>query len=285
MKLNNLCHKIRDSKEITIIYQLITRVLYDIISIFRKISKRGKYAHLKKYKNIHKGERCFIMCTGPSLNYHDIHLLENEYTFGMNSLCLGFREDTFRPTYFGIQDINVYNRVKEALCIEEDLTIFISSYLERKCKVNKKNWNVLPYNGIYNSFEMKYFHKKKVRFGNDISCMVYDGYSITYTLMQVAAYMGFKEIYLIGADCNYTPGKQNHFIEHGNSDPVDRMLLAKELMEYSYAYAKKILERKNIHIYNATRGGMLEIFPRVNLEDVLSVSHSNEGMRERKNEK
>ena len=31
-------------------------------------------------------------------------------------------------------------------------------------------------------------------------------------------------------------------------------------------YAKK----HNIHIYNATRGGNLEIFPRVKLEDVLS---------------
>lgn len=44
---------------------------------------------------------------------------------------------------------------------------------------------------------------------------------------------------------------------------IDRSMEVYALLD---SYAKK----HNIHIYNATRGGNLEIFPRVKLEDVLS---------------
>ena len=37
----------------------------------------------------------------------------------------------------------------------------------------------------------------------------------------------------------------------------------------AYKVAKKYTERTDVKIYNATRGGMLEVFERVNLDEVI----------------
>lgn len=254
------------------LYQHIKRPFVNLTIVIRKKMNLGKYQYLKLYKDKHKGKRCFILCTGPSLNYEDIHMLNNEITFGMNSLCLGFNNDSWRPTYFGIQDSKVFESVKKALFAEKDLPIFCSSQLKKMCKDVPDSWNIFPYNGIYNSYELKFKKEMKVKFSDDISSVVYDGYSITYSLIQIAAYMGFSEIYLLGADCNYIPGRKNHFIEHGIEDSAERQLLARDLLQFSYKQAGEELERKNIKIFNATRGGCLEVFKRINLEEISGLN-------------
>ena len=82
--------------------------------------------------------------------------------------------------------------------------------------------------------------------------------------------MGFKEIYLIGADCNYSDNKsKHHFIDYGHYDSTYKS--AGTRMIYAYKVAKKYADKNNIKIYNATRGGMLEVFPRVNLDELLDL--------------
>lgn len=55
-----------------------------------KKRKRGyidkKFATIKQMENIHNGERCFIVATGPSLTMEDLQLIKNEISFGMNSI-------------------------------------------------------------------------------------------------------------------------------------------------------------------------------------------------------
>ncbi len=41
-------------------------------------------------------------------------------------------------------------------------------------------------------------------------------------------------------------------------------------MEVAYEYAEKYSREHGFRIYNATRGGYLEVFERVNLNDVLN---------------
>ena len=48
------------------------------------------------------------------------------------------------------------------------------------------------------------FPKNPIGFSRDIASVVYSGQTVTYSMIQFAAYMGFKEIYLIGVDCNYS---------------------------------------------------------------------------------
>ena len=92
-------------------------------------------------------------------------------------------------------------------------------------------------------------------------------YSITHVLIQLAVYMGFKEIYLLGADCNQSKGKQIHFEEYGVPDTTIDPERERNIV--GYKEVKKYCDNHDVTVYNATRGGELEVFERRNLDDVL----------------
>ncbi|MEA4971555.1 MAG: 6-hydroxymethylpterin diphosphokinase MptE-like protein [Candidatus Metalachnospira sp.] len=234
--------------------------------VYRKLgSYSPKYHNLKKYQNVYKGKRCFILCTGPSLNINDLEMLEHEYTFGMNSICLVFDKTKWRPTFFGIQDDLVYKKVAKTLHKENKTKVLYGSTVKLLYK-KKKNWIGFPLNINYHLYERLWEKRFFAKFSHNAYFEVYDGYSITYSLIQIAIYMGFKEIYLLGADCSFLGTKQ-HFIEHGHYD--NDIGSAAERNITSYAEAKNYADQHNIKIFNATRGGKLEIFPRVSLEQIL----------------
>lgn len=229
--------------------------------------KDNRYTSMLLFKNAHINERCFIVATGPSLLMSDLDLLKDEYTFGMNSLPKLFDKTEWRPTYFGIQDVNVFSKMESIINheYEGEKNVFISSTIKDNFNC-PSNYYVFPYDAVYhdNQLELdKYFSK----FSDDCYSMVYDGYSITYSLIQIAVYMGFKEIYLLGADCTYKRGANNHIVDSGNDDKNEEKNYDK--MITGYAAAKKYADEHSIKIVNCTRGGMLEVFPRMNLEDVL----------------
>ena len=68
---------------------------------------------------------------------------------------------------------------------------------------------------LNHNWSHKKYHSK---FSDNAFEVVYSGYTITYSLIQLAVYMGFKEIYLIGVDCNYSSNKNNHFKDYGIVD-------------------------------------------------------------------
>ena len=129
-----------------------------------------------------------------------------------------------------------------------------------------KNFNVFPLNRAYHDNQLeieKYFSK----FSDDVYSLVYDGYSITYSLIQIAIYMGFKQIYLLGADCSYKKGANNHVVESGFVDKNQEKNHDK--MITGYEEAKKYAKAHGVEIVNCTRGGMLEVYKRKSLEEVL----------------
>ncbi len=245
------------------VYYSLREFLFKFGVIYRKVFKNNSYSKLKQYKNIHNGKRCFIIATGPSLTISDLELLKNEYTFSMNSIILSFNETKWRPTYYGIQDADVYRKLEKDIqnCNLKD--IFVGSSITDKFKIDSR-YIKYPLDLMDHCVE---FEKFDTKFSDDCYLRVYDGYSITYSLIQIAAYMGFKEIYLLGVDCNYDTSK-THFKEHGVG--VTHKESVKKRMTVAYEVAKKYCEGKDLKIFNATRGGMLEVFERVNLEDIVS---------------
>jgi hypothetical protein len=85
-------------------------------------------------------------------------------------------------------------------------------------------------------------------------------------------YMGFNEIYLLGVDCNYVAGTKSHFRSNGNEFIVNPKLAKKQNDDQRLAYqiAEQEATKRNVKIYNATRGGKLEVFERVDLDEVLN---------------
>lgn len=273
-KLVKLKHK---SKLLTFIWYLSRQPKFKILENKKQkeSQKRAlgfkdiRYLDLKKYQNIHNGKRCFIIATGPSLTLSDIELLKNEFTFSMNSIPKLYEKTNWRPTYFGIQDCNVYKKMEFVIChnYQNSDNVFISDVIAKQFNV-PSNFHQFPYNTIYHDNQLeieKYFAK----FSDDCYSIVYDGYSITYSLIQIAIYMGFKEIYLLGADCSYKRGEKNHIVDSGNDDKNEEKNHDKMII--GYKVAKKYADEHGIKIINCTRGGMLEVYPRMALEDVLNL--------------
>jgi len=248
-------------------YFFFRHIIVSISAKFRSIGllQNSKYADIKKFKGIHDGERCFIIATGPSLTIEDLNKLKDEYTFSMNSIILVFDETDWRPTYYGIQDHLVYDKLKDCIFRSKLKNIFIGSYLNKRCEVPEDSI-VFPLDLLdHVTMNPKRYNTK---FSSDCYAKVYDGYTITYSLMQIAVYMGFKEIYLLGVDCNYTQNK-NYFKDHGVQAPDSLKDNATERMSFAYQVAKNYCDKHGVKIYNATRGGMLEVYSRVDLDKVL----------------
>ena len=221
------------------------------------------YRRIAEFKDIHKGERCFILATGPSLTAEDVKKLEHEYTFGMNSICLLFDTLGWETTYYGIQDYGVYQKLQDKLRRMNDTTLFIGDGIPQ---TQRENICHIPYALNYLDHKHSYKHLN-TKFSTDASACIYDGYTITYSLMQLAVYMGFTEIYLLGNDCSYPKDpKKQHFMDYGHAD--SSTLTARDRIIFAYEQASRRLEGTGVQIYNATRGGALEVFPRVNFDTI-----------------
>lgn len=218
--------------------------------------------------NKHKGETCFIVANGPSLKIEDLDEIERKKipSFGMNRIYKLYDRTHWRPTYYLTQDPHLIRRTyKEAISAVKDSTVIQRSTGEGKYD--------FP-NAIF--FDVDYtrsWKNKKPIFSDCYNCVVEDGTTVAYSALQVAVYMGFKTIYIIGCDCNYSP--DNSVKRESYPDP--RMFDEKAtgwppniaFQFTAYEVAKLECEKKDIIVYNATRGGMLEVFERVDLDEVL----------------
>lgn len=222
-----------------------------------KLGVIKKYRYLEKYKDINKGKRCFIIGTGPSLTIEDYNLLKDEITFGVNALCLWF-EKNYITNYFFISDKYAYEKLKDKI---PDKT-FMSSYVNKK--TNFKNPKLQEINVCRYNFFMNYCPK----ISKDISICSYDFNSVVFMAIQFAIYTGIKEIYLLGIDCNYTDRKV-YAVDHGIRHRQKYMEDAGKQMIQNFIKLRVFCEKNNIKIYNASRGGKLDVFERVNLDELL----------------
>lgn len=230
----------------------------------------GPMKEIKKFKNIHAGQRCFITCTGPSLQIDDLEKLEKEFTIGVNTIFLAFRNTNWRPTYYAIVDAyiaqkyeNDYDMDFEKFCTRE---VFLNSYVKAKKSKRIHKCHIDFIN--HTKYNLK---NNKLHIDEDIATHIIDCFTVTNMAISIAIYMGFSEIYIIGADCNFE-GEKLHFTPN-QFDPVGakkgRLGLNVARSISGYMAMKHFADKKGVRIFNATRGGHLEVFERVNFDDLF----------------
>ena len=120
-------------------------------------------------------------------------------------------------------------------------------------------------------------------FQENASKVLCEGFTVTFVAMQIAFFMGFKKVYLIGIDHSFvSDGKPNERQKMAGSDPnhfsplyfggQDWHLPDLEGSEVAYRLAKFYFERDNRLIYDATVGGKLDVFPKVSFGEALAMS-------------
>lgn len=256
-------------KEITFkrLFEALNRRIMNFPHIWAWKRSKSERNYLLNFKNIHSGERCIIIANGPSLKNVDLSLIKNEISIGMNRIYLLF-DDDFYTTYF--------TTVNE-LVIEQ----FSEDIAKLNCHkfVNWKQRKIFSDNA-----EIGYFMVSQALddgFSTDITKGVYSGGTITYVSLQLAYYMGFSEVILIGLDHNFedkgTPNKtevrsgedKNHF--HPDYFPKGMKWQLPDLYrsELAYAKAREMFEKDGRRILDATVGGKCEVFEKVDYESLF----------------
>ena len=230
--------------------------------------KDKRYEKLCSFAGEHKDERCFIVCTGPSLTVDDVEALKGEYTFALNSITKIFQRTDWRPTYYVIEDMDVYLSLEDELLSAKLENCFASDLLIDMLKP-KVDFIAYPFDRLNHSI-MRYRPSMKphMAFSGNAYAIVYGAFTVVYSVLQLAKYMGFTKIYLIGCDCDYS-GEKKHFEDYDCTGKKWEIMDEEQKMILTYQVAKKYADAHGIKIYNATRGGKLEVFERVDLDEVL----------------
>lgn len=263
---------------------------------------RRTFNYNKKFKDIHKGERCFIVGNGPSLKKLDLSKLKDEITFTVNNIMHDkYIYETVNSDYHVLIDPFYYTLDPE---IPEDKTIIellkSINYPNKKpiCITGYEGRNALHKYGLDSSLDLIYTYQHKYLTKSfsgqiDLSKNIPSSQNVVQAAIFSAIYMGFKEIYLIGCDMtnifltyeandngDQAISKDFHAYKYTESE-MKTMLnysskIDNEYMLYDFAKTFSIFKsineyafKRNIKIKNATIGGGLDVFSRIKYETLF----------------
>ena len=255
---------------------------------------------LLKLKDRHKGKRCFVVGNGPSLNQMDLNKLEGEYVFCTNAFFLMFPRISWRPQYFTCVDTRVLpDRAEGIIKMHEEnpdmVLLFPQRVLNHETKEVARAIDIIP------PAKNRFYFNQVVPNQNDLPFSAFSieahnhvvqPYTVTVTALQLAVHLGFDEIYLIGCDTNYVV--PDTVLKEGNDPKLGKFLFTSTKdddpnhfcpeyfgqgrkwhnpqvhnMIWHYEMAHEATALYGRHVYNATVGGKLEVFPRVDFEELF----------------
>lgn len=242
------------------------RLILLLLKTSSRLNIRDSYRILK-YKNKYKGKRCFIIGNGPSLNNTQLELLKNEYTFGLNRIYLNFQKMGYKTSF-----LVVINKLVLEQCSIEISPLGITTFLSSEAKTTyKNNPNILFLKTIQGT----------PLFSDDPINGFYEGATVTYVALQLAYYMGFAEVFLVGVDHNFvTKGTPHKIVDQKTPDlnhfsgkyfkNMKWQLPDLITSTLSYQLAKLYYEYSGRKIFDATVNGKLKVFEKTSLKKIFS---------------
>lgn len=216
------------------------------------------------WKDRHLGESCVIVGTGPSLLHTNLQYAKDVSWFGVN----GFYSHPLLKycNYYCVTDPIIWRNNSEQIAVitnKIDQTFLSVTPTEIKPK-----HYMLP-KTTYLTRRSKEIFEVCEGWGEDFQNGT--GWCLTVIIfaLELAYYMGFSNVTLVGCDCNYA----NDF-PHFDGSPV---IAPREDWSPVFTFYKSILRKyveNNRYIHNSTVGGNLEVFPRIKLEKFIDI-HSN----------
>jgi hypothetical protein len=262
-------------------YKIIKKIIIirDRIRVKNACDKSRKYIKIEKMGKMHNaaiGKRCFVIGNGPSLTLDDINMLKNEDCFACNSIYKLFSKTEWRPKYYVSQDIKVLDDLRDDFdyITRECENVFLNTYVCEKYPGVCDEENVYPI--FVDTFDDDIHFPQ---FSDDIAKCVSEGYTVTYSCIQMAVYMGYSEIYILGCDHNYSATfrldgsiKKDSEVNQNYMTLIDHKLINLPRLDkttLAYQRARIECEKRGVKIFNSTRGGKLEVFERKEFDSLF----------------
>ena len=242
-------------------------------------------ARLEGLRNKYYGQSIFIVGNGPSLNRVDFDVLKDYYCFGVNKIYLMFDRVDWRPDFYTSLDWRVTPDCYEEINRLTGMTFFFAYRFHGMLREGQDVF-------WYESFSPGRFLSEK--FEPDATQGVRGGGSTLMPALQLAFFLGFRKMFLIGVDASFVipdsvlqyggdrfgTGTQINLESTRDDDPnhFDPRYFGKrakwhdpntdELMR-RFRAAHRATHVLGGQLYNSTIGGKLESVPRMPFEEAL----------------
>lgn len=247
--------------------------------------RRESIRRLAALKDVHKGKRAFIIGNGPSLKQTNTSKLKNEITFGMNRIYLAFPEWGFTTSYLCVtNDLVVEQFVDDISALPIPKFIAWRSHRHFKAQFSNSQFSNSPIpespasslqSPISSLPTFVYTTYTGPKFSTDVRWRVWEGATVTNLALQLAFHMGIEKAILIGVDHNFADKGEanktivsqgddaNHFMPNYFGKGVKWQLPDLDTSEIGYALARDAYLKAGREVVDATIGGKLKIFPKV----------------------
>ncbi len=280
---------------------LIPPLLLDKLLYIRSYKSFFKYKDLVaqnlELKEKHKGKRCFILGSGPSIKKEDLTPLKDEIVFALNNFYV---HEDFQEIMSG--DVDKYymtapihppqtedmwkvwfEDMEESIPRNTNVIFGLNEYASNIKSLfdrhglfekHKINWY---FTGV-NTGQYYRFDKKDI----DMTNMIWNANTVSVYALMSAVYMGFDEIYLLGMDHTNICFKNNKVerfyegkAEHHKVDYLDSIEYKKNkfintyTLWMQYILIERFVKSRKQKIINLSEESLLDIFGIDRLNQVL----------------
>jgi hypothetical protein len=257
--------------------------------------------NVRKFQNLrdkYKGKRCFVMGNGPSLKETPLEKLNGEIVWGVNKCHLLYDRISWRPTFFCAADRRVTAHIAPEID-EQSVKLPQTTFFLPEEFQSLRDWKDRP-NIIWTKEKLQ---DPKLGadgyFASNPPDYLRTPNTVTITCIQIAVFMGFNPIYLIGCDTRFSMPEglssgEGQVIDPGTGELIEGFALTMEgdsdpnhfdpeyLKKgdpwsapniggqiYGYNRVKEKCDNLGVEIFNSTVGGDLDVFPRRNIFDLV----------------
>lgn len=247
-------------------------VILDSIQYFRVWCKYIKIKSILKrnssLKGSYSGESVYIIGNGPSLNNFDLNKITNNHVITMNHFELHPLKNNFHIVAHCIGEPYTCETWEDPVGILSGVnadTFWFNADAINYFSGDKRNdiYYYLP--GVSPLAELIS--------GSDISKVALNYQSTSQMAINIAIYLGFKNIYLLGFDHDWlvTRGHSPHFYEEQEGVNIAdfskfsylEMIEISKLLFETYYKIKKNAESSSSKIWNISDPSYLDVFPRL----------------------
>jgi hypothetical protein len=240
-----------------------------ILSYFFLKSKENK-EKLLNIKNSHLGENCFLIGNGPSLSSKDLDLISshNIFSIASNNIHKLSESTTWRPNITVIDDFSFLLSIRNIKKIIDFPSDFLFTRIDYSALFNYKK-------AVFCNFEGGNKLLINPKFSFDLLSNIYSIGTVSYVMIQLAVFMGFNKIYLIGFDHKFQFELNQHNSLTINRTPnhfyndTSKMFVKKFEMDIAYEKVKSQMKTSNFNVVNLSRNTNLQIFEKGDFDEVI----------------
>lgn len=215
-------------------------------------------------KNYRKSDICYICGNGPSLNKVNLDELKGDLIV-MNDHWRLAPKYKKAPTYYIINDnayglIELKDRMQGVLDCFPDIPHVFSTYLgpSMDCRFKNSITNIFYYNNIGRTFKHTYTI--------DFTKCTYYTWNVVTAAIQLAIYVGYKEIYLLGCDYSLFASR---YLEHAYDKEGVKVECPEKLRDMLFKYTitthihyemAQYAKNHDVKIINLTSASLLDAY-------------------------